>query len=356
MHFVSSRQHGTWGIVVLALLVSVAGCGNAAQSSPAARADGPKNAGEVLATVDGEAITRGEVESALGAALAKVEEQAYQLRKQQVEELIADRLIAAEAKRRGTSVDALVAQEITAHVAAVTDADIGAFVEANRSRIPGDPKALTGQIRAYLEHQRTTERRTAFVDGLRQKASVAVHLAPPPVFRAQVETDGFPTRGPKQAPVTIVEFSDFHCPYCRAVQPTLTQVLQKYPGKVRLVYRHLPLDGLHPHARRVAEASFCADQQQKFWAFHDQVYAAGSDGSDAALNRLAAASGLDMGRFDACMAGGQARASVQKDVEEGSAHGLTGTPGFFVNGRPLTGNQPLSAFTAIIDEELQAAQ
>ena len=345
MHF-SSRRQGPWGLVVLALLVSVAGCGNAAQSSPATPAEGPKNAGEVLATVDGESITRGEVESALGATLAKLEEQAYQLRKQQVDELIADRLIAAEAKRRGTSVDALVAQEITAHVAAVTETDVDAFIEANRSRIPGDPKALTGQIRAYLEHQRTAERREAFVNGLRQKASVAVHLAPPPVFRAQVESDGFPTRGSQQAPVTIVEFSDFHCPYCRAVQPTLTQLLQKYPGKVRLVYRHLPLDGLHPQARRVAEASWCADQQQKFWAFHDQVYAAGPDGSDAALKRLATASGLDMGQYEACMAKGQARASVQKDLDEGSAHGLTGTPGFFVNGRPLTGNQPLSAFTA----------
>jgi protein-disulfide isomerase len=355
MHF-SSRRQGPWGLVVLALLVSVAGCGNAAQSSPATRAEASNTAGEVLATVDGKAITRGEVESALGVTLAKLEEQAYQLRKQQVDELIADRLIAAEAKRRGTSVDAIVAQEITAHVAPVTEADVDAFIVANRSRIPGDPKALTGQIRAYLEHQRTTERRTAFVNTLRQKASVAVHLAPPPVFRAQVESDGFPTRGAKEAPVTIVEFSDFHCPYCRAVQPTLTQLLQKYPGKVRLVYRHLPLDGLHPQARRVAEASWCADQQQKFWAFHDQVYAAGPDGSDAALTRLATASGLDMGQYESCMASGQARASVQKDLDEGSAHGLTGTPGFFVNGRPLTGNQPLSAFTAIIDEELQAAQ
>jgi protein-disulfide isomerase len=249
-----------------------------------------------------------------------------------------------------------VAQEITAHVAAVTQADIDAFIDANRSRIPGDPKALTGQIRAYLEHQRTTERRTAFVSTLRQKSSVAVHLAPPPVFRAEVASDGFPTRGPAQAPVTIVEFSDFHCPYCRAVQPTLTQLLRKYPGKVRLVYRHLPLDGLHPQARHVAEASWCADQQQKFWAFHDQVYAAGPDASDAALARLAKASGLDMGEFESCLASGRAREPVQKDVEEGSGHGLTGTPGFFVNGRPLTGNQPLSAFTAIIDEELQAAQ
>lgn len=354
MAIIASGRHGTRGLVLLALLVSIGGCGNAAQSSPAPPKS-PQNTGEVLATVDGEPITRGEVETALGATLAKVEEQAYQLRKQQVDDLIAERLIAAEARRRGTTPEALVQQEIGAHVLAVTEADVAAFIEANRSRIPGDAKALTPQIRAYLARQREAERRSAFVDGLRRKSQVAVHLTPPPIYRAQVASEGFPTRGPAQAPVTIVEFSDFHCPFCRAVQPTLAQILAKYPDKVRLVYRHLPLDGLHPQARRVSEASWCAGEQQKFWPFHDRVYENGPDASDQTLKRIATEVGLDAAQFDVCLAGGRARAAVQKDVDEGAAHGLTGTPGFFVNGRALSGNQPLSAFTEIIDEELAAA-
>ena len=100
-----------------------------------------------------------------------------------------------------------------------------------------------------------------------------VLLKPPPVFRASIEVDGAPIRGPKVAPVTIVEYSDFHCPFCRRVQPTLLQLLAKYPTQVRLIYKHLPLDNLHPQARKFAEASWCAAEQNRFWQFHDAVYA-----------------------------------------------------------------------------------
>jgi protein-disulfide isomerase len=253
-------------------------------------------------------------------------------------------------------VDALVAEEVTAKVAPVTEADVAAFVTANRHRIQGDPAALTPQIRGYLETQRETERRAAFVEGLRAAARVDVRLTPPPVFRAKVASEGFPTRGPASAPITIVEFSDFHCPYCRAVQPTLNQVMAKYPGKIRLVYRHFPLDSLHPQARRAAEASWCAAEQDKFWQFHDRIYASGPDASEETLKRLAGEAGLDTAKFSSCVASGRAAAAIEKDVEEGERHGVSGTPGFFVNGRSLSGNMPLDAFVRVIDEELQATR
>ena len=272
------------------------------------------------------------------------------------DELIATRLIAGEAKRRGTTVDALVAQEITAKVAPVTEADIAAFVTANRHRIQGDPATLAPQIRAYLASQRETERRAAFVEGLRTAGRVDVQLKAPPVFRAKVASEGFPARGPAAAPITIVEFSDFHCPYCRAVQPTLNQVMAKYPGKVRLVYRHFPLDSLHPQARRAAEASWCAAEQDMFWQFHDRIYASGPDASEDTLKRLAGEAGLDTAKFASCVASGRASASIEKDVEEGARHGVSGTPGFFVNGRSLSGNMPFDAFVRVIDEELQGTR
>jgi len=183
-----------------------------------------------------------------------------------------------------------------------------------------------------------------------------MHLEPPPVFRAQVVTDGAPVRGDAKAPVTIVEFSDFHCTYCRAVQPALLQLLAKYPGRVRLVYKHYPLDSLHPQARRASEASWCANEQGKFWQFHDRVYAAGSDASEAALGKFASEASLDKAAFDTCLASGKATRAIQKDVQEGSGHGINGTPGFFVNGRFLSGNQPLAAFERIIDDELKVSQ
>ncbi len=351
---VSRSSRRTPWLGVLAFLIAIPGCGNAAPRQDS-QASTPAQ-GEVLATVDGEPISRAQVEGALGAALAKVEEQAYEMRKDQLDEMIADRLIAAEAKRRGLSPDALVAKEVTAKVAPVTEADVAAFVAANRHRIQGDPATLTSQIKGYLAHQHESERRAAFVETLRGAAKVDVRLKPPPVFRAKVATEGFPTRGPAAAPITIVEFSDFHCPYCRSVQPTLTELLAKYPGKVKVVYRHFPLDSLHPQARRVAEASICAAEQDRFWQFHDRVYASGPDASPETLQRLAGEAGLDGGKFASCVASGRASATVEKDLEEGTRNGVTGTPGFFVNGRSLSGNQPLEAFVRVIDEELQATR
>jgi protein-disulfide isomerase len=229
-------------------------------------------------------------------------------------------------------------------------------VAANRSRIPGDPAQFTGQIRNYLGAQRSASQRQAFVNTLRAKAKVEMHLEAPPVFRAAVVTDGAPVRGDVKAPITIVEFSDFHCPFCRTVQPTLTQLLAKYPGQVRLVYKHLPLDSLHPQARRVSEASWCAQEQGRFWEFHDRVYAAGPDASDAALAKLATEASLDKATLNTCLTSGKAAAAIQKDVDEGTGHGINGTPGFFVNGRFLSGNQPMAAFENIIQEELRADQ
>jgi len=342
------------------LLVAVSACGSTSKATPPAQtgsatqrtADGD----QVLATVEGQPITASAVRKALGQNLSKLEEQAYELKKQQVDTLIGERLLAVEAARRGTTVEALVQQEITAHVAPVTVSDIAAFVTANRSRIPGDPARLTAQIRDFLGAQRTAAQHDAFIATLRAKSNVEVRLEPPPVFRSEVVTDGAPVRGDVKAPVTIVEFSDFHCPFCRSVQPALTQVLAKYPGRVRLVYKHLPLDSLHPQARRASEAAWCANEQGRFWEFHDRVYAAGPDATDAALEKLAAEASLDRTAFDSCLASGKAKAAIQKDVDEGGRHGINGTPGFFVNGRFLSGSQPLAAFEHIIDEELKSDQ
>jgi protein-disulfide isomerase len=336
----------------LVLVIAIPGCGNAAQDTPSQASAQSPTRNEVLATVDGVAITRAEVEDALGATLAKVEEQAFQMRKDQLDELIAARLLEAEAKKRGIAVDALIAQEVSGRVAAVTEADVDAFVTVNRHRIQGDPAKLTPQIRGYLQEQREADRRTEFVEGLRKAARVDVQLKAPPVFRAKVATDGFPSRGAADAPVTIVEFSDFHCPYCRAVQPTLNALLAKYPGKVRLVYRHFPLDSLHPQARRASEASWCAAEQDRFWQFHDRIYANGPDASPETLQRLASESGVDAARFSTCLASGRAATSIERDLQEGTSHGVSGTPGFFVNGRSLSGNLPLESFVRIIDEEL----
>ena len=335
------------------LLVVAAACGSTSKGEQNDGDTRPAGSDEIVATVDGQPITNADLRKALGRNLASLETQVYDLKKQQLDELIGRKLLAAEAVRRGMTLEALERQEIESKVAPVTQSDIAAFVAANRSRIPGDPAKYTDRIRAFLAGQRSAAAREAFVGTLRGKSRVDIRLAEPPAFRAELNIDGAPVRGDVNAPVTIVEFSDFHCPYCRAVQPTLRQVLAKYPGKVRLVYKHVPLDSLHPQARRASEASWCANEQGRFWEFHDRVYAASADASDAALARFVSEASLDKAAFQTCLASGRAGAPIERDVEQGSEHGLTGTPGFFVNGRLLSGNQPLSAFEQVIDEELK---
>jgi protein-disulfide isomerase len=125
---------------------------------------------------------------------------------------------------------------------------------------------------------------------------------------------------------------------------------------VRLVYKHFPLDDRHPQARHVAEASWCAQRQNKFWEFHDAVYANPPDGSESMISGLATKAGLDMKAFGECLSSGKASSSVQMQMDEGGHNGVDGTPGFFVNGRFLSGAVPLATFTQVVDEELETAK
>lgn len=324
----------------------------AAASVAAAPAQHPSGA-EPLAQVNGGVITDAEVEAGLAQSLSKLREQIYREKRTRLDALIDERLLAAEAAKRGVSADALIA-EITAKTAPVTDEQAAAFYEANKTRLQGDLAQWREKIRTFIGEQRATAARQAFVKTLREGAAVTVFLEPPPVFRATVDVSSAPVRGNPSAPVTIVEFSDFHCPFCRKVQPVLVQLLSKYPDRVRIVYKDLPLDNLHPHARAAAEAARCAADQGKFWEFHDKLYAAGPDGSPETLKRFAQEVAVDVERFEACRSTRQHRAAVEKDVREGGNLGINGTPGFFINGRFLSGAQPVEAFARIIDEELAA--
>jgi protein-disulfide isomerase len=172
------------------------------------------------------------------------------------------------------------------------------------------------------------------------------------VSRAEIRGEGDPFRGSATASVTIVEFSDFHCPFCKRVQPTLAEILSRYGDKVKLIYRDFPIDGLHPQARKAAEAAQCANDQGKFWPYHDRLFGSEPDGSPEKLKAFAREVGLDLPAFESCLAGGKHQSRVQEDIAEGARHGVTGTPAFFVNGRLLSGAQPLENFIRVIDEEL----
>jgi len=312
----------------------------------------PAQATEALAEVDGESISREDVDKALGAQLGTLERQIYDLRRQKLEAMIDERLLAREAAKRSVTVQALLESEVTTKVGAVSDGEVEGFYQATKSRLTGDEAQLRERIRAHLLSQKVERRRAAFLQALRSEARVAVHLREPPVSRAQIAVDGAPFRGNDVAPVTIVAFSDFHCPFCKRVNPTLAQVMSRYGDKVRLVFRDFPLDRLHPHARRAAEAGRCAKDQGKFWEYHDLLFANAPSANAEALTTYARQAGLDLPGFERCISSGTHAAAVQRDVDEAIRLGLTGTPNFFINGRLLVGAQPLESFVRMIDEEL----
>jgi protein-disulfide isomerase len=307
---------------------------------------------ESVAEVEGETITAEEVDKGLGAPLAKLLEQAYNLRRQKVDALIAEKLLAREAARRAMSVPALLDVEVTSKVALVTEQEIETYYRANKSRFQGDGKDIRKQVRTDLQNQKLTSQLEALIQSLRSQAKVQVHLKAPSVYRVEVSVDGAPFQGPVIAPVTIVEFSDFYCPYCKQVEPVLTQVLSRYGDNVKLVHKNFPLDSLHPTARQAAEAGQCANDQGKFWPYREKLYASGRDASWEKLEAVADDARLDLSLFGRCLSTRKHQTAVQKDIDEGIRLGVRGTPAFLINGRMLSGAQPLESFVRIIDEEL----
>ncbi len=300
------------------------------------------------------AITTEEVEKALGAQLMRLEEQIYIMKRQQIEALINERLLEREAKKRGISVSALLDAEVTSKVSLVTEQEVEAFYQANKARLRGEEATLREQIRAHLQHQKLAAQRDAFLKSLRSQARVVVYLKPPPVFRADVTVEGAPLKGPATAPVTIVKFDNFQCPFSKRAQPTLAQLLSRYGDRVKLVHKDFPIDQLHPLARKAHEAARCANEQGKFWAYQDILYVNAPKASPENLKAYAREAGLDVEDFEQCLTSGKYQAAVQKDVEEGTRLGVTGTPTFFINGRLLSGAQPLESFVRIIEEETGA--
>jgi protein-disulfide isomerase len=171
--------------------------------------------------------------------------------------------------------------------------------------------------------------------------------------RVQVSDGGDPAIGPADAPVTIVEFSDFQCPYCKTFRDqTLDALLERYGDQVRFVFRDFPLSQLHPFAQKAAEASECANEQGHYWEMHDLLFANSPNLSEDALKGFAEQLGLDMEQFNECLDSGRYADEVTADLQEGMSYGVTGTPTFFINGIRLVGAQPLANFQAIIDQEL----
>lgn len=323
----------------------------------------PQQAPEQAAVVEGETITLSEVEAAAAERLEQLEIQRLQMEnrlsqeRQQillgsVETLIEERLLALEAGAQGIASEELLGREI--QVEPVTSEEIDAFYAELQQQRQGVPpkEQIQQQIRDHLAETRQAEARDAFFSGLREKYGVQVFLQEP---RTQVAADGFPAKGSADAPVTIVEFSDFECGFCARVVPTLNRVVEQYGDKVRVVYRQFPLTSIHANAQKAAEASLCAHDQGKFWEMHDLMFENQGRLAVPQLEELARRLGLDGERFDECLSSDRHAEAVRKDVREGTVAGVSGTPAMFVNGRFVSGAVPFEQLAQMVDEELEKA-
>jgi protein-disulfide isomerase len=269
-----------------------------------------------------------------------IADKTFDLRRQTLQSMTDDYLIEQAAQRDKLSVDDYLKKELAGKSAA-TEADAKKFYDQNKGQgsVPFDK--IKSKLIQVLSRQ-------ALVERLRKNAQVKILLEPK---RLAVNSSGHPAIGAKDAPVTIVEFTDLQCPYCKKTEDTLKQLRAKYGDKIRIVHMDFPLS-FHSHALDAANGARCANEQGKFWQFRDALFADQSKLAPTDLKAAAKKLGLNTTQFDACFDKAKYDSQIKSDLAAGEKLGVDGTPAFFVDGRPLTGAQPTEKFEEIIDDEL----
>lgn len=306
----------------------------------------------VVAVVEGQAITLTDLDEWIKDGLfeeqvgGKSAADVFTFREAALDRLINERLVEAEAKRQGIDPDEVMRQGVKPEP--VTDEEISAFFEENRARIGNRTlEELSDRIRSHLAREKLNQATTAYLTSLRDHADLSITFEAPRVDVAAVG----PSVGPADAKVTIIEFSDFQCPFCGRVEPTIKEIRERYPDDVRIVYRHFPLS-FHNRALAAAEAAACADKQGKFWEYHNLLFANNKALEDADLERYAEEIGLESDAFKACVSERETQQMVEVDINDGRTAGVSGTPAFFINGVMLGGARPIEDFVKLIDKEL----
>lgn len=317
---------------------------------------------KVVATVNGENITEQQMMQAASAELSKLNanrpqpQSAYDRARLEVlwkalNSIIEDKLITAEAARNRMTRQELLHAEVESNVQTPSPQEVEAFYEANKSQIAGPKAQALPQVRQYMIDSSRKRYRDMLVGNMKRNFKVTTFLDP---LRTEVAIAGYPARGPANAPVTIVEFADFECPYCGRFYPTLQLVEKNYGTRVRLVYRQFPLTNIHPKAQKAAEASLCANDQGRFWEFYDALFNDQSRLDVSSLKQQAQALRLNTTTFNSCLDSGKHAATILKDKEDAKKVGVTGTPTVFINGRLLAGRS-YSEVQEVIEDELKRA-
>ena len=345
-------------IGVLTTLVAVplvlAACANLGNPDSGSTTQTTAELNPVVATIDGAAIYRDAIDEWLKddwlMEIAENPENLYQLRRAGIDGVIDDALIDAAAAKSGETAQAYLEREASA-LGPVTDEEIDDFYARNQDRIR--PAQTLDELRPRILKFLEGDRAARVVSNLRAGTTIEVLMTPPPAPPVQRISlpSGSVSRGPDDAPITIVEFSDYQCPYCQRAEATLHQLDALFPGKLRFEYRHLPHD-FHENALPAAKAAVCAGNQGRFWNYHDLLFKNPRALGGPQLLAYASQLSLDTEAFKACLELPATLDQVNADIALAKAVGAQATPTFFVNGIMLRGAQPAEAFRTIIEREL----
>jgi protein-disulfide isomerase len=300
-----------------------------------------------IAAIAGRVLYEDELLPLMEEQLQHLRNQEYELKSRALEKLIDQKLLEAAASRNGVAPDRLIEQEVLSKVPEPTDSEIQAFYLGQRERQPLEE--VKARLREALKQAKIEQARLPYMEQLRRESNVNILLQPPKI---EIGYDPSRVRGNPDAPITIVEFSDFECPFCRASEQTVKSLLSKYGDKVKVAYRDFPLTQNHSHAQVAAEASRCANEQGKFWEYHDLLFSGPIKLDSGGLLEQAKAVGLNETQFLSCLNTGKFKSAVDADVKAGSRARVSGTPAFFINGVFIGGAQPASVFEKTIDSEL----
>ena len=321
-----------------------------------------KQTATATVTINSTVVTENEIREEAAAELESIELQKlrdaagyaraeHDAIREAMERVLEGKLLTLEAAEQGISKEQLIEREIRQKIEDPTEDEIDLVYEMNRARINRPKEDVEDQIKRFLRERSESEIRDAFMRQLEQKHNVVRNLEP---LRFDVKTAGRPSLGPAAAPVKLVLFSDFECPYCRDFSDTLTEVSEKYGDKVQLVFRQFPLNNIHPNAQRAAETSLCAHDQNRFWKTHDILFENQRELTEEnILMQVMLLDGFDIGKFRECLASGRHKPEIQEDIRAGLAAGADSTPTLFINGIYLSGGQPYEAVASIIDRELK---
>ncbi len=341
---------------VLGLLATALVACQSTRPSQASDAAAAAGLNAPVARIGAEVITAGDLDKSIRGELNEMEQRTYDLRKSALDNLINQKLVESKAKAAAKPVDEFLRVELAPKVGEPTDEEARALYE--RAKAAGQVKEPFDQVKAqiaqFLRRQKSEAVLAQYLEQIRAEAKVEVLLPPYLPTKIEVSATG-PSKGPDAAPVTIVEFSDYQCPYCVKAEATVKDLfeLEKYKGKLKLVYRDYPLPS-HNLAPKAGEAAHCAGDQGKYWEMHDRLFAGAPKLEVTDLKAYARELKLDEGRFTKCLDSGEKAKVVADHFKAGNDAGVRGTPAFFINGRLISGAQKLEAFTALIDAELAA--